>query len=156
MQQQGENEMDEKEIRQRARGYWKKTNRKYYSWREGFRLVSKLCPTYAKPHREWLNAEELEPEYALRILEKKKLLSQETKRNLYKIVGDAYLNDWVFSEAKKYYLFAGRQDLLKTINIEQEKARKWCKEREKYVRESEKKDRKFEEFMSDPENFKNN
>jgi hypothetical protein len=119
--------MNEEEINEHAKRYWKKTNKKYYSWLEKFRLESP--EVYRLPIEKEYTRPKKEPFlYALRVLDKKRLLSQETRAILYKIVGDGYLAQWIFSEARKYYLFAGRKDLIALVEAGKKRSRRMGKE----------------------------
>lgn len=92
MQQQGESKMNEKEIREHAKS-------------KGIKPGS---------NEEFY--------YFNRILEKKSLIGEQTKKTIFKLVGDRYLEleDW--KQSNRYYLMAGRKDLHKTIILAREKA----------------------------------
>ena len=53
--------------------------------------------------------------YARRILEKKRLLGEETKSELYLILGNYSLKSENYGDAKRYFILAKRADLIKTL-----------------------------------------
>lgn len=64
--------------------------------------------------------------YVMKVLEKKRLLSEETRKALYKALGDCYGGNEIFPEAKKYYLMAGREDLVAQLNKKREQTESIC------------------------------
>ncbi|MAE49377.1 hypothetical protein CMI48_00970 [Candidatus Pacearchaeota archaeon] len=59
--------------------------------------------------------------YAMKMLERKNLLGEETVKVLYKMVGDGYREKEIWSEARRYYIKSGRPDLIEEIEKDKRK-----------------------------------
>jgi len=93
--------MDRQKIIQHARKHFKKEEGCM-----GYQLPWELKRTL----KEYIESHL--PEYARRILEKKNFLGEETKSELYLLLGDRSLELYNYGDAKRYFILAKRIDLI--------------------------------------------
>jgi len=54
--------------------------------------------------------------YAFRVLSKKGLLSERTRKELYEAIAEGYLNREIFTLARRYFILAGKKDRLSGVD----------------------------------------